>query len=137
MIVYINKADYSVACISGRVEPAMQAMSDVMEVNVPDNCLDGIPEDEWPILEYDSANNTLVKDPNVYRLNSAAGKQKLIDECNRIALIPTNSRTQDDLFIVSLTASYVGNDVVNDILADNVLSDSEISDILSYLNDSA
>jgi len=137
MIIYINKKDNSIACLSGKVEPSMQAMSDVKEVNVPDNVFDGIPEDEWSILEYDSANNTLVKDPNMFRLNSAAGKQKLIDECNRIALVPQGSRTDDDNFIVMLTAQYVGEDRVNEILADNVLTDSEISDILSYLNDSA
>ena len=137
MIVYINKSDNSIACISGQVEPAMQAMDSVKEVNVPDNCLNGIPEDEWPILEYDSANNTLVKDPNTYRLSSASGKQKLIDECNRIALVPQDSRTDEDKFLVMLTKQYVGATIVDNILADNVLTDSEISDILSYLNDSA
>ena len=133
MRVYVNKADNSVCNISGLYNNVLEADPNIMSVDIDPACLENIPEDEWSVLEYDPFNNTLFKDPNVFRLNSVAGKEKLLSELRRIALIPVEARDEQALFLVELCRAYLPEGQVEEILADNVLTDGEIQDILSYL----
>ena len=106
----------------------------VFLVELPENCLEGIDEEYWPELFYNPDTNTVYKDPNLINFHTTQGKEYLSAEIKRLALIPPERRGDEFEFIEHYARVYLGNALVDEVLADNILDDDEINDMLKYLN---
>ena len=137
MKIAINKSDNSVCCIEmdGKlIPPAVYSMENVKIVDVYHVCFDNIDKQYWDSMFYDPDNNTMFKDPNLKNLATDEGKEWLIEELQKMSLVPANARTADFDMLSMVATQYLGADKVAEILADDIVTDEEIEDIMSYLN---
>ena len=51
-----------------------------------------------------------------------------------MSLVPASARTADFDMLPMVATQYLGADKVAEILADDIVTDEEIEDIMSYLN---
>lgn len=139
MRALINKADNSVSMLETgktRLPADWQDNPTVFLVTVDDSCLEGILPEHYPVLFYDEAENLLYQHPDMLPVKSQLGKDFLVKELRRIALIPLQARSGESMAIINMATSVLGKAKVDEYLADEVLTDEEIQDILSYLNES-
>lgn len=137
-----NKADNSIAtgeCFGEISEIVLQQALDdndnkLFVVDLPDNCLEGIDQEYWDELFYNPDSNTVYKDPNLIQYHTTQGKEYLASEIKRLSLIPAGRRGDEFEVIEHYARRYLGNQMVDDVLADNILDDDEIKDMLKYLN---
>jgi len=137
MKIAINKSDNSVCCIEmdGKlIPPAVYAMENVKIVDVDPACFDNIDKQYWDSMFYDPDNNTMFKDPNLKNLATDEGKEWLIEELQKMSLVPASARTDDFDMLSMVATQYLGADKVAEILADDIVTDEEIEDIMSYLH---
>lgn len=137
MKAFVNQRDYSVAflCYPGAGQaPLYSPTDDVFEVEVVESCLDGIDEEHYFDLYYDADQNIVYRDPNLISFRTSVGKDWLTERLQNYSLVPPEARGQDfeDLRMVSV--QYLGDNRVDELLADDDLSDEDISAILSYIN---
>lgn len=139
MRALINKRDNSVSFLEvpGSVLPRYDNNPTVYLVDADASCLDEIDPQFHTVLFYNTETNEIYRDPNIFLLNTPYGKAFIKEELKRIALLPVEARTEELLEVVRQARGVLPSEEVDRVLADDVLSDSEISDILSYLNDDA
>ena len=139
MRALINKADNSVSFLEvpGTVMPRYDNNPTVYLVDADASCLDEVDPQFHTVLFYNKDENAIYRDPNVFLLNTPHGKAFITEELKKISLLPVEARTADFLEVIRQARGVLPADEVDRILADDVLSDSEISDILSFLNDDA
>ena len=139
MRALINKADNSVSMLEThktKIPSDWQNNQTVFLVTVDDSCLEGILPEYYPVLFYDEAENVVYQHPDMLPVRSQLGKDFLVKELRRIALIPIQARSGESMSIINVATRVLGKAKVDEYLADEVLTDEEIQDILSYLNES-
>lgn len=137
-----NTADNSICqsdCLGGLSEIILAEAADpkngkLFLVELPENCLDGIDEEYWPELFYNPDANTVYKDPRLVNFHTTQGREYLSSELKRLSLIPPERRGDEFEIIEHYARRYLGNDMVDEVLSDNILDDNEIQDMLKYLN---
>lgn len=142
MLAIINSDDKSVAIVQkpGRAlpqqmhDPSWLQRNRMFLVEVPDDCLDGIDPEEWSNLEYVESSNTLALEEGAFNPETERGRQFLLEELRKISLIPVEARGSDALQLVQLSRQFLPKEEIDKILADDVLSDEEITDILNFLD---
>jgi len=135
--VFINKYDNSVSFIETdkyKIHPSMFNNEDIFLVEVNENCFDGVNSDEWNHMFYDKENNVLYLDERYIPLKSKRGKEWLIKELTQYSLVPPNARGKDYEELLSHASNYLPQEKITEIMADSILTDDEVQDILGYLN---
>ena len=138
MEVAINKSDNSVCCIEmdGKlIPPAVYAMENVKIVDVDPACFDNIDKQYWDSMFFmTQITIQCLKTPNLKNLATDEGKEWLIEELQKMSLVPASARTADFDMLSMVATQYLGADKVAEILADDIVTDEEIEDIMDYLN---
>jgi len=135
--VFINKSDNSVSFIETdkyKIHPSMFNNEDIFLVEVNENCFDGVNSDEWNHMFYDKEHNVLYLDESYIPLKSKRGKEWLIKELTQYSLVPPNARGKDYEELLSHASNYLPQEKITEIMADSILTDDEVQDILGYLN---
>lgn len=138
MRVFVNQKDYSVAFLDAsgtdRV-PIYRNTDGVFEVEVAESCLDDIDEEHYPDLYYDADQNIVYRDPNLITFRTTVGRDWLIAKLQNYSLIPPEARGADFDTLKEISFQYLGPDKVDEILADDALSDEDVANILSYIGE--
>lgn len=138
MRVFVNRRDNSVAflCAPGAGEaPAHSAADDVFEVEVAESCLDGIDEEHYADLFYDADQNIVYRDVNLINFSTTVGKDWLIAKLQNYSLVPPEARGADFDILKGISVQYLGTDKVDEIVADDALSDEDVANILAYIGE--
>lgn len=134
----INKEDHSLAFLEQENNPihssALKEPSLIL-VEIDQSCLTGIDPEDYPNLFWDSETNMLYIHPEVASLSTPTGRQRLREQLQGTALIPPESRTQEQELVVQLAWSFLPESEVEQILQDDVLEDTEIQAILGALDE--
>tara|TARA_R110000744_G_C19348126_1_gene560151 strand:+ start:347 stop:787 length:441 start_codon:yes stop_codon:yes gene_type:complete len=137
MRVFVNRTDYTVAFLdvvgTGRA-PVYRNTDDVFEVEVAKSCLDDIDEEHYPDLYYDADQNIVYRDPNLITFSTTVGKDWLIAKLQNYSLVPPEARGADFDILKDIAVQYLGSDKVDEIVADDALSDADVANILSYIS---
>ena len=133
MYIYVNEADNSICSLS-QDDVGLDIIQGVIKVEIPDNSFQNCEAGYEHYMVYDPESSTIYRDDTVIAFECESGKQRLVEELQRIALLPVEVRNEDDFSWVQMAQRFVGQEKVNEVLSDNVLTDDEIEDILEYLN---
>lgn len=133
MYIYVNEVDNSI-CSLAQEDVGLDSIEGVIKVEIPDNSFDNCEEGYEHYMLYDPETRTIYRDDTIIVFACESGRVRLIEELQRISLLPVEVRNEDDFAWVQMAERFVGQEKVNEILADNVLTDDEIEDILGYLN---
>lgn len=138
MKAFVNRRDNSVAFLcapaSGKA-PARATADDVFEVDVAESCLDGIDEEHYPDLFYDPDQNIVYRDPNLISFKTSVGKDWLTARLQNYALVPPEARGDDFETLKKISVQYLGMAKVDEVVADDALSDEDVANILSYIGE--
>ena len=111
MRVFVNRTDYTVAFLdvvgTGRA-PVYRNTDDVFEV--------------------------VYRDPNLITFSTTVGKDWLIAKLQNYSLVPPEARGADFDILKDIAVQYLGSDKVDEIVADDALSDADVANILSYIS---
>ena len=136
MRVFVNRKDYSVAFLdvvgTGRA-PVYRNTDGVFEVEVATSCLDDIDEEHYADLYYDADQNIVYRDPNLITFSTTVGKDWLIAKLQNYSLVPPEARGADFDMLKDISVQFLGTDKIDEILADDALSDADVANILSYI----
>jgi hypothetical protein len=138
MRVFVNQKDYSVAFLdasgTGRA-PVYHNTDDVFEVEVATSCLDDIDEEHYADLYYDADQNIVYRDANLISFSTTVGKDWLIAKLQNYSLIPPEARGADFDILKEICVPYLGLDKIDEIIADDTLSDDDVANILAYIGE--
>lgn len=137
MRALINKQDNSVSLLERNgvyIPPSWASNTSVYLVDFDASCLEGIEEQFMSLLFYDPDKNTVYRNSELFVVDTEYGRSVLEAEVRRIALLPVEARTSELLTVLDVARDILPQGMVDEILADDVLSDAEIADIMGYLN---
>ena len=138
MRVFVNQKDYTVAFLdasgAGQV-PVFRNTDGVFEVEVAESCLDGIDEEHYADLFYDADQNIVYRDPNLITFSTTVGKDWLIAKLQNYSLVPPEARGADFDILKEISVQHLGTDKVDEIVADDALSDEDVANILAYIGE--
>lgn len=140
MRALINRADHSVCFLeqeTDTIHPSLLADTNVFLVEFDSLCLSAVDPEDYPNLFWDEQSNTLYQHPEIASLSTPTGKKRLRESLEGIALIPPESRTGEQNFVVQLAHSFLAPKEVKDVLMDNDLESAEIQRILGALDDAS
>lgn len=138
MRALVNKVDNSVSLLEingNRIPPNWQSNASVFLVEVDDSCIEGIEEQFLSLLFYSPEDNTIYRRREFFVAGTEHSLSFFREELRAISLLPVEARTPDMLQTVQMARRFLPEGVVDEILADDILTDNEISEILSYLNE--
>ena len=136
MRVFVNQKDYTVAfldVLGTGPAPVYHDTDSVFEVEVSESCLENIDKEHFSDLYYDPDQNIVYRDPNLITFNTRVGKDWLIAKLQNYSLIPPEARGVDFDNLKDVAVQYLGSDKIDEILADDALSDADVANILSYI----
>ena len=136
MRVFVNQKDYTVAfldVLGTGPAPVYHDTDSVFEVEVSESCLDNIDKEHFSDLYYDPDQNIVYRDPNLITFNTRVGKDWLIAKLQNYSLIPPEARGVDFDTLKDVAVQFLGSDKIDEILADDALSDADVANILSYI----
>lgn len=140
MRALINHADYSVCSLEQENEtfhPSLLADPNVFLVEFDPLCLSEVDPEDYPNLFWDEQSNTLYQHPEIASLSTPSGLAKLRQALDGVALIPPESRTEEQNFVVGLAHTFLPSEEVEQKLMDNDIESAEIQRILGALDDAS